>query len=112
MTRLVYLASPYTPTGDETVQDRVNAACKAAAVLMQRGDAVFCPVAHSHAVCDHLPESVRFDHEFWMCQDLAVLQHCELIVALRLSGWERSRGMARELAEAELSGIPVEWMDQ
>ena len=46
-----------------------------------------------------------------MRQDLAILQAAERLVVLRLPGWERSRGIAREIQEATRLSIPVEYMD-
>lgn len=107
----VYLASPYTPHAGESVQDRVDAACAFAAQLMREGKSVFSPIAHSHYIADHLHDDLRMDHEFWMRQDLAILRHAERVIVLRLPGWERSRGIARELAEARLHSVPVEFRD-
>lgn len=106
-----YLASPYTPHAGESVQDRVDAACLHAARMMDAGDAVFSPIAHSHYVADHLSDDKRMDHEFWMRQDLAILQAAAKVVVLRLPAWERSKGIAREIAEAQRLGIPVEYID-
>ena len=95
----------------ESIQERVDAACRYAARLMDAGHAVFSPIAHSHYVADHLDDEKRLDHEFWMRQDLAILQAAERLVVLRLPGWERSRGIAREIQEATRLSIPVEYMD-
>lgn len=108
----IYLASPYTPTGDETISGRVDAAAKYAAKLMREGHSVFSPIVHSHYVADHLDEATRLDHEFWMQQDLAILRCAAKMIVLRLPGWERSRGIKREIAAAEAVKIPVEYVDQ
>jgi hypothetical protein len=105
----VYLASPYTPTGTETIADRVDAACKYAAKLMNDGYSVFSPIVHSHYVADHLDEAKRLDHEFWMQQDLAILRSAAKVIVLRLPGWDRSRGIAREIEAAKGVNIPVEF---
>lgn len=107
----VYLASPYTPTGTETIEDRVNAAYKAAAQLMLEGYTVFSPVAHSHHIADHMDESLRLDHEFWMKQSLDLVSHCNKVIVLKLEGWERSRGIAAEVKKAIGLCIPVEYRD-
>lgn len=109
---LTYLASPYTPHKGESVEERCRAAKIAAAKLMQAGHAVFSPIAHSHYIADHLPAHLRVDHDFWMAQDLPVLRACTRLVVLRLPGWERSRGVAREIEEAAKLGIPVEYIDE
>lgn len=111
MSELVYLASPYTPTLGESIEDRVDAACKAAARLMESGFSVFAPVPHSHCIAEHLAPERQLDHNFWMAQDLAVLRHCERVFVLRLDGWERSRGIERELMEARTAGISIEYID-
>lgn len=107
----VYLASPYTPTGAETIADRVDAACRYAAKLMQDGYSVFSPIVHSHYVADHLGEDLRLDHEFWMRQDLAIMKAASKLIVLRLEGWERSRGIKREIEAARHVNIPVEFHD-
>jgi hypothetical protein len=106
-----YLASPYTPHEGESVAERVEAAAKATAQLMQAGHAVFSPIVHSHHVADHLPDDKRMDHEFWMHQDLPILARAARVVVLRLPGWGRSLGIAKEMAEAHARGIPVEFME-
>ena len=107
----VYLASPYTPTGTETIADRVSAASKYAAKLMQQGYSVFSPIVHSHYVADHLDDALRLDHEFWMLQDLAIMRAAAKVIVLRLPGWDRSRGIAREIEAAKKVYIPVEFHD-
>ena len=111
MTMLVYLASPYTPHAGESIEQRVQSASTAAARLMMDGYAVFSPITHSHHIADCLSEDLRLDHEFWMKQDLAILQHCDKVVVLRLAGWEKSKGISREVSHAQHLEIPVEYID-
>lgn len=104
---LIYLASPYTHPDQETVYRRYRVACAAAAILMEEGHTVFSPIAHSHAIADFLPDAVRFDHDHWMRQDLAILALCDEMHVLPLPGWGQSRGVAAEIAFATERGIPV-----
>lgn len=107
---LLYVASPYTkhPGGPEkATQD----AAKITAKLMLSGYAVFSPVVHSHGLIEHLGPDLQFDHDFWMRQDIAVLRQCAALIAVKLPGWQESRGMARELEEAKLYGIQVIWLE-
>lgn len=107
----IYLASPYTPHAGESMQERCNAACKAAAQLMQAGHSVFSPIAHSHYVAQYLPPETSIDHHFWMEQDLAILRHASKVVVLCLPGWGNSKGVACEIMAATAALIPVEYMD-
>lgn len=108
---LVYLASPYTSTDPKVRAARVEAACRHTAALLEEGHPVFSPVAHSHGICDYLKDDRRLDPEFWMLQDLAVLEHCTKVVVLMLPGWDQSRGVGREIAEAAHRGIEVEYRE-
>lgn len=105
----VYLASPYTHD-DQVVRDtRFKAACAAAAKLMLGGQCVFAPIPHSVPIEAEFPAMQGFD--FWMAMDLPILARCTKLVVLTLDGWERSRGVARELEYAREHGIPIEFME-
>lgn len=106
----VYLASPYTPHDGESREARMECACKAAAELMKQGHRVFAPIPHSHQIGYHLPEHLETDHAFWMDQDLAILRHASKLIVLCLPGWEKSKGVAQEIAAATAAHIPVEYM--
>ena len=109
---ITYLASPYSPTSEgDSVEERVTLACRAAAQLMRDGHKVFAPIPHSHAIAEHLDERHRFDHEFWMAQDLEILRHCGLLVVLKLHGWDKSRGVMREIELAHTINIPIMHME-
>ena len=106
---LTYLASPYSHADPAVRQQRFEAACAAAARLMQAGETVFSPIAHSHPVEQYF--NAIEDGEFWMRQDIPILRHCARVKVLRLPGWEQSKGVARELAVARELYIPVEMID-
>lgn len=107
MTGFVYLASPYSHADPAVRERRFVEVSKVAAAMMAAGDAVFCPIAHSHPidVITPLPQTT----EFWMAQDLPILRCAARVVVLMLDGWQTSKGIAREVAAAESVGIPVEF---
>jgi hypothetical protein len=104
-----YLASPYTSVLRSEREKRYVAACKAAAKLMQSGLAIFAPIAHSHPIEQHFAEPEGFD--FWMAQDLPILQGADKLIVLKLPGWKKSRGVAREIQEAQEIGMPIEYIE-
>lgn len=119
----MYLASPYSVgkagaygeanTGTATANMRTRrfkAACKKAAELMKDGLVVFSPIAHSHSIELHGDNSLKTG-DFWLNQDLEVLKHCDTLLVYRLEGWDRSRGIAKEIAFAEEHDIPVVYVD-
>ncbi len=101
----VYLATPYSkyPRGRHTAWVE---AMRAAAVLIRHRVPVFCPIVQSHPVsCTcHIPPCA---HDIWMTVDLPLLRAAEVLVVVRMDGWEDSTGIRHEIDEAERLGIPV-----
>jgi hypothetical protein len=116
---MIYLASPYTIVGGEALTPkalknrrtrRFKAVCKKAAKLMLEGEAVFCPIAHSHPIEVHGMDEIK-NGDFWLAQDFAVLAHCDRVLVYRMPGWEKSEGIKREIAFAAERNIPVDFID-
>lgn len=106
----VYLASPYSHKNPLIRAERFDAACKAAAKLMQSGMAVFSPIAHSHPIEQHFGGKIE-GLEFWMKQDIPLLASAARLMVLTLDGWEASRGVAAELEYARKNGIPISFVE-
>jgi hypothetical protein len=41
---------------------------------MNEGHVVFSPISHSHHIADHLPDGVKTDSDWWMRQDLPLVE--------------------------------------
>lgn len=109
MSPLTYLASPYTHDNRQVILERTRQAEIAAAKLMMKGHVVFSPIAHSHAIAEHIGNHV--DGSFWQKQDEPYLRFCDRMVVLTLPGWEQSKGVTYEIAVARERGIPIEFME-
>lgn len=101
---LVYLASPYGHKDEAVREYRYHMACSAAAYLISKGYAVFSPIAHSHGVARFIgnPNNTKF----WLEQDLIILERCERFAILRISGWDKSKGILVERREY-VGGKPI-----
>lgn len=108
---LAYLASPYTHADPVVRLDRYRAACKKAADLMLAGKVIFCPIAHSHPISEHMPDGCSVDADLWKKQDEPYVSMCDEVIVLRLDGWEKSGGVRHEIEEAHKRGIPVSYVD-
>ena len=121
---MIYLATVYsagkkgeykagdTGTASKNLKTRrYRKACKKAAELMQQGNVVFSPIAHSHAVEVHGMKEIQTG-DFWLSQDLEILKRCDKLVVYKMEGWENSRGIKREIAFAEANNIPIEFLDE
>lgn len=107
VTRMIYLASPFWHESEEVRLLRVNLVRKAAAELMEKGYVVYSPIAHCIDISKHLYSANRHSHEFWMKQDLPILQRCDALWVLMLDGWRQSRGLQAEIHFATDRSIPT-----
>jgi len=100
----IYLASPYTHPKPSVMGDRAWLAGRAARNIGAAGIPVYSPIVHWHDIGSTFPR----DWEFWAELDLPLLRASRLVVVLMLQGWEESRGVQAEIAEARTHGIPVQ----
>lgn len=107
---IVYLACPYSHHLQEIREHRYHEANRAAAWAMGQGHAVFSPISHSHPICGHLAEGLLLSHDFWMSQDLPLLAKADAVWVLCIPGWDTSRGVTREIQEAQALGKPVRYV--
>jgi hypothetical protein len=107
----IYLACPYSHPNPEVREERFEIANRVAAELMRQGHVVFSPISHSHPVAKYLPLELLMDHEFWMKQDLPMLlEWADALYVYPYDAAAVSRGVAREVKEAEAAGIPIEYL--
>ena len=102
----IYLAAPYSHYDMNVRKFRVERVDKKAAELMMQGDLVFSPLSHSHPISKHCSAN-PCDHDFWLRQDLWILDICDEFHILCLDGWKESRGIQTELDRAIELGLKV-----
>ena len=106
---LIYLASPYSSVSTDVLDDRFSEAQSAVIKLIKRGFVVYSPIVHSHplATIGDLPSG----WEFWSRQDLAMLDRADLLMVLKIAGWQESKGVGEEIKYAEKIGLPICFLD-
>lgn len=107
--KLAYLAIPYTWNAELSFK----IANEVAADLMSKGYTVFSPISHSHVVADYLPDKLRFDQEFWMKQDIPILEKCDIMILIFIGEnglllIKNSKGCQSEIKIASENNIPIE----
>jgi hypothetical protein len=114
----IYLATPYSvlhPISKNQANllkyNRHERACKMAASLMQNGENVFCPIAHTHAIEVYAMKDCPQDMEFWMKQCLSILQYAKELVVFKMDGWDESLGIKREIEFAKDLNIPIRYIE-
>lgn len=99
----IYLACPYSingTTSPEIRQNNFEIATKVAAKLMLEGLVVFSPISHSHPI-QTIGQLTTNSLDFWMMQDLPWVGESDIVVVLRLDGWEKSPGVKKEIEYAK-----------
>ena len=103
---MIYLASPYSHRSPTLRQWRYERVVEEAALLMMEGgEPVFSPIAHSHPMTVF---GLGVTWGVWQEMDRAILGVCRALYVLQLPGWDESHGIAAEIAEAQRLGLPVE----
>lgn len=104
-----YLASPYSkyPHGLDAA---FIEASKAAAMLVQAGIKVFCPIAHSHPIAEH-GRIDALDHDIWLPADAPLMRAASGLIVCKMETWEDSYGISVEIGDFEAAGKPIHYMD-
>lgn len=101
-----YLACPYSHPSRRVQIERVHAATQAAARLAETlAVPVYSPITHGHALGAYL--LAEKPHWWWMQQCYPLLRRAYALLVLQLPGWEASRGVALEVAEAHEHQLPI-----
>ncbi len=98
---LAYVAGPYSAEREEERDLNVLRADEVGRALLAKGYAPIVP----HKMSWRWENDERFGHGDFMAADLAILQHCHLLVLV--GQWRESNGAMQEVAEARALGIPV-----
>lgn len=107
----IYLAIPYSGIPELSFK----AANKVAAKLMNEGHIVFSPISHTHPIADYIDESLRFNSEYWMKQDLAFVDWCDevRVVVIGENGYDlidKSKGVQFEMKHANETNKNIEFI--
>lgn len=104
----IYLACPYTDSDPDKMEERFKSVNIMAGYLMQQGYLVFSPISHTHpiAVSCKLPRG--FD--FWEAYDRTFIDWCDEVWVHRISGWENSKGVTREIDYATKQNKPIKYL--
>lgn len=104
---LWYLATPYAkyPFGKDTA---ARHASKLAAALISRDVAVFCPIAHGHAIQQ---QGCVQGHDVWLPLDEKFMAFCCGIIVARMPGYHYSKGVEHETKWFQAKGLPIIHLD-
>lgn len=108
-TKLIYVGSPYSHQYGWIKEDRYQVVMKFVAkkILEEDYRCLFSPIIYTHVMaCKfNLPK----DFAFWKPLNDKILIKSDTLWVLRLSGWEKSEGLADEIKIATEQGKPIEY---
>ena len=101
---LLYIASPYTSDEHDVMLSRVEAVSEVTEKIIENFEHIipFSPVAYTHSLSEGVDRYVDW-YEF----DLVFLNRCDMLLVLKLEGWESSYGIGLEKGAAMRKGIPI-----
>jgi hypothetical protein len=110
--KIVYLACPYTDASADVRGERFHAATKAAAALISRGHIVFSPITMTHPIDVVMAGTAgTLGSEFWVAYDEAFMSFCSELAIVKICGWDKSSGIARERQYFEARSLPIWFVD-
>lgn len=102
---IAYIASPYKHKDKDVMRERFDAVMQATVQIMKAFEDIipFSPVTYTRPLAENL-DVIYFD---WYTFDLEFLYRCDILLVLKLEGWENSYGVKLEIEEAKKKDIPV-----
>ena len=100
MGKRLYIAGPYSHPDRGVRLERFHRLNDIAAKFMQspEGHVVFSPISMTHPIAEQ--HELPLGWEFWERNDRAFISWCNILVVVKLPGWQESKGVAAEIAIA------------
>lgn len=109
MSKIVYLASPYTHPDPKVREENFRKVSVLAADMNSKGIVALSPITYGHTLLEF--KEMPHDWAFWENFCISFLQHCDEIAVYKMPGWEKSKGVAEELKYAEENGINITYIE-
>lgn len=111
MSKLIYLASPYSDPSYDVRMLRYRAVTFIASELMLGGELIYSPITHGHSIATERRRitssgKIPTDWAYWKNHCIKILPVCEMVLVLALPGYRASEGVDQELQLASQLGIP------
>ena len=109
MSRVIYIASPYSHSDSDVIEENFKKVSKLAAKLCSEGQVAISPITYGHTLVGFKPMPI--DWPFWENFCLSILNTCDEMIIYKMEGWDRSRGVAEEVEFARRKGIQITYME-
>lgn len=106
---MIYLASPYSHPEISFREERFARARKFMLEALRQQLIIFSPIVYCHELA--YDAKIPTDADYWWNFNISILRHCTELWALKIEGWENSRGMRWEIETANHLHIPVNYVN-
>jgi len=107
--KIVYLASPYSHSEKDIVDQRFHRISLIASILNSKGIVALSPITYGHTLLTYTP--MPTDWEFWRNFCLSFLQNSSELWVVKMDGWNKSSGVAEEIEFAIKNSIPIKYIE-
>ena len=109
MSKIEYLAIPYSDKDKNVMDFRAAVSDYIFAILSNEGRIVYAPISSCHSIAKKYGLPKTF--EFWekVCLEFVGLAY--KLIVIKLPGWQSSVGLTAELKLAQKLGIEIEYLD-
>ena len=109
LTKLVYLASPYTAKGNPALEIwRYKEALRYVGEALGKPYFVYSPIVYFHPVA--LFMEVSGEATAWQDYNKCMLVQAQELRVLKLPGWDKSLGVAEEITWAKKYKLPISYV--
>jgi hypothetical protein len=105
MSKLYYLASPYSHKDPKVRQRRHDQVLEVAAFMFGKGVFVWAPIVYTHNIATE--GSLELGYSGWKRFDRMMISKCDALLVLQLEGWRESVGVRDEVEYAKALGMEV-----
>lgn len=109
MSKLIYLASPFSHKDKGIQKLRWALVSYVGAQLVNEGHHIFGPITESYTYTQFGVDGSEW--EFWEAHDKLMLKKCDELWIVMIKGWETSVGVGAEMDYANANNMPIKYID-
>lgn len=109
MSKIIYLATPYTHSDKSVVEDRYLKTANKCAELIASGLVVISPIFYGHNLLNY--KEMPGDWKFWQNFCETFLVKSDELWVYKIEGWDLSTGLLSEIELAKKLNIPIRYIE-
>ena len=109
MSNIIYIASPYSHSNPEVIEENYKKVADLSAHLCSQGIVALSPIVYGHNLLSF--KEMPNDWIFWSNFCISLLKKSDELWVYKMDGWNYSRGVAEEIEYAIKNNIHVKYLD-